>query len=374
MAVQRYGAAPTADGDRRGGSARRPRSWLGSVPATGRRSRPVEVAHGRSIQSQPKRYDRCRGNELAGCPLPITIVSYAYVEPGGVPPTMTKRATTAEVRSYLSEHVDALQAKAGRGSLAPAVLRTTDATTRFDRLKSGTEKQFIEASQAIASSLFTRMDKRSKRGFFVTIRRSNPTVGAALKLDVNDAAAAALRVKSGTPTLEAVTDLLDIPGELQKGAVYPDSRSESDIVVGDKLAVTSLYFLEALDLEQHASPGPATADLMRVIQEVAPSKVAATAAALEGESRLTVDDFLERHEDLLDEDERTEVRQRSEARRRPIDIVDPASYALREEIEADGITVRGRTSAIAEKVTIQQRPGGYRIQIDVQEEPRRRYL
>lgn len=218
------------------------------------------------------------------------------------------------------------------------------------------------------------MDNRTKRGFFVTLRRTNPTIGVALKLDVSESAAASIRLTNGVPTLEAVRDLLDIPGELQKGAIAPDPRPMSDVIVGDKLTLTSLYFLESLDVEQHSAPGPATADLIRVIQEVAPTKVVAAATAIERETRFSVSDLFDRHPDLLTADEQAEVIDRARLRRRPIDEVDPESYALREEIEADGITIRGRASSIRDKVQITQRPGGYRIQIDVVEEPKRRYL
>lgn len=305
----------------------------------------------------------------------ITIVSYAYVEPSGSPPQMKEQPTSAEVRTYLDAHVDALVGKARTGSLSPAVLRSKDARKRIGSLKAGAKQQFLTASQDLADRLYSRMDQRARRGFFITLRRSGPALGAVLKLDVRDAAAAALRLDTtGEPTLEAVQDLLDIPGELQKGAVVPDARMDSEVIVGDKLAVTSMYFLEALDAEQHAAAGPATADLLRVIQDVAPAKAAATAAVLEQETRTSLVDFFGRHEDLLDEEERSEVLDRVRVRRRPIDAVDPASYVLREQIEADGIVIRGRASTIRDKVEVSARPGGFRIQIDVDEEPRRRFL
>ena len=288
---------------------------------------------------------------------------------------MQERSTSAEVRAYLDAHVNALAAKASNGSLSPAVFRSADASTRFNRLASGSKADFLNKSQDLAERLFARMDQRAKRGFFVTLRRTGPSLGAALKLDVHDAAAAALRFDStGGPTLEAVKDLLDIPGELQKGAIVPDRRGDSEVIVGDKLAVTSLYFLDALDAEQHALAGPATAELLRVVQEVAPHKAAATAAVLEVEERTTLVNFLDRHEDLLDQEERIAVLDRARVRKRPIDGIDPSSYALREQIEADGITIRGRASTIRQKLQISPRPGGYRIQIDVDEEPRRRFV
>jgi len=218
------------------------------------------------------------------------------------------------------------------------------------------------------------MDNRAKRGFIVTLRLRGPQGSAALKLDVSDAAAAALRTNpGGEPTLEAIQDLLDLPGQLQKGAVAPDSRPDSDVVVGDKLTVTSQYFLEALDVQQHVAAGPATADLLTVIQAIAPTKASAAAAAIERATRTTVRDFLRRQRNFTDE-ERENILASATVRTRPIDLIDPTSYALREEISADGITVRGRSEVMRERVRIVRRPGGFRIEIDVSESPRRRFV
>lgn len=305
----------------------------------------------------------------------ITLVSYTYVEAGGAPPKIRERNSSSAVRSYLDAHVDALMRKAATNSVSPAVFRSDDGRACFEHLSTGTKAQFLATSQELADQVYSRMDQRAARGFFVTLRRRSPALGAALKLDVNDAAAAALRRDSaGEPTLEAVQDLLDIPGELQKGAVVPDGRPDSEVIVGDKLVKASLYFLDALDVQQHVAAGPATVDFLRVVQEVAPTKVAATVAAVEQETRTSLRDFFDRHTDLLDDNEKAQVLDRARVRRRPIDAIDPESYAVREEIEADGIVIRGRSSTIREKLRISERPGGYRIEIDVEEQPRRRYI
>ncbi len=306
----------------------------------------------------------------------ITLVSYSYLEPGGTPPKMLERTISSDIREYLEAHVDDLLARIGHGSIAPAVFRSAEGAERFEKLNTGTKAEFLANAQSLADRLHQRMDYRTKRGFFVALRRSvNNPLAAALKLDVHDAAAAAVRFDAaGEATLEAVEDLLDIPGELQKGGIVPDERPNSQIVVGDKLTVTSLYFLDALDVEQRAAPGPATADLVRVVQTVAPEKVDSVAKTLEVEpARIPITTFFEAHPDLLDDDQKAEVLDRARVKRRPIDEVDPSSYVLRETIEADGITIRGRASTLREKVRILDRPGGFRIQIDVDEQPRRTY-
>jgi hypothetical protein len=305
----------------------------------------------------------------------IGLVSYAYVEPGGTPPRMRVRTTGAAVDAYLSEHIESLLDRARQGSLSPAVFRSADARGRFSRLATGTSADFVTASQEIADRLIASMDMRAKRGFFVAIRCSEPVRGVALKLDVHDAAAASLQLDpSGEPTLEAVQNLLDIPGELQKGAISPDTRQGSQVIVGDRLPQTSLYFLDALDVQQHASAGPAVPDFLGVVQDVAPTKVRAIAAALEDAEPTTVGTFLREHGDLLDDHERATVLDSVRTLRRPIDDLDPESYPLREQIDADGITIRGRASVMREKMQIRNRPGGFIIEIRVDEEPQRKYV
>lgn len=305
----------------------------------------------------------------------ITLVSYSYVEPGGTPPKMLERTISSGIRAYLEAHVNDLLARIDHGSIAPAVFRSAEGAERFAKLNTGTNAEFLTNAQTLAERLHQRMDNRTKKGFFVALREDTETLAAVLKLDVHDAAAAAVRFDAvGEATLEAVADLLDIPGELQKGGIVPDQRPNSDIVVGDKLTVTSLYFLDALDVEQRAAPGPATADLVRVVQSVVPEKAESVAEALEGEpERISIGSFFEAHADLLDEDQTEEVLDRARVKRRPIVEVDPSSYALRETVEADGITIRGLASTLRQKMRILERPGGFRIQIDVDERPRRTY-
>ena len=306
----------------------------------------------------------------------ITLVSYSYLEPGGTPPMMLERAISSDILVYLDAHVSDLVARTSHGNIAPAVFRSGEGAKRFEKLNTGTRDEFLASAQSLADRLYERMDNRTKRGFFVALRKTaDISYAAVLKLDVHDSAAAAARFDSPSgATLEAVEDLLDIPGELQKGGVVPDPRDNSKIAVGDKLTITSLYFLDALDVQQRAIPGPATRDLVRVVQAIAPDKADSVATTLELEpSMVSIDEFFEDHPDLLTTEQTTAVLERARAKRRPIEEVDPSSYVLRETIEADGITIRGRASTLREKARILNRPGGFRIEIDVDEQPRRTY-
>jgi hypothetical protein len=305
----------------------------------------------------------------------IMKVAYAYVEEKGPPPVCKLRQISADLESYLEAHVNSLNERASKGDGSPpATFRTKESTARFDSLLTGDDDQFVTAAQSIASQLQKEMDKRTKKGFFVALRRDGAAEmeAAALKLDVQDKQAAALGWdEHGDPDLEAVKGLLDIPGKLQKGAVFPDVRATSDVVIGDKLPDTALYFLRALDAQQIAKPGPATGVFVHAVKEIAEDRVTVVARALESETKPTTPRaFFKRHPEVLPQDVRESVLDRIEHDRRPVKRIDPTRHAIMGTWKADGITVRGRLTDLESKFTkLPRKGGGWRMQIDVSDEP-----
>src|SRR5947199_262231 len=210
--------------------------------------------------------------------LSIVHVTYSYVEPGRPAARCSPKIVSPELAEYLEEHLDWLLRGANGHKTPPAEFLTQDARDRFARLGTGTQTQFIAAAQQFLDRLMANMDARSKRGFFVAVRRredgTRPAVvhAAVMKLDVSDKTAAAVAEQDGAPTLEAFRGLLDTPGP------------------------------------------------------------------------------------------------------RPVRELDPTRHALQQELTADGILVRGRSEDIDDKVRVRPRQGGgWRIQIDVDEEPRQKY-
>src|SRR5437588_11844193 len=102
----------------------------------------------------------------------ITDVAYAYVEPGGPAPVCKIQSVSKEIQLYLSEHMDDLLGRAGRGSSAPAFFRTAEAEKRFSTLQTGSRDQFLASARVLTDRLYTAMDNRSKKGFLVAVRRS----------------------------------------------------------------------------------------------------------------------------------------------------------------------------------------------------------
>jgi hypothetical protein len=307
----------------------------------------------------------------------ISKVSYVYVEEGGAAPTCALKTLSPELEDYLDAHVDDLLRRGTKGDGSPpASFRSTDANSRLEALLNGTDQVFLTAAQTLATRLQQEMDKRTKKGFFVALRRvlNGATVAGVLKLDVSDKQAAAIhRTTTSEPDLEAVRELLDVPGQLQKGALYPDPRTQSDVLIGDRLPETSLYFLRAIDAEQIAKPGPATGRVVRAVARVAtPPVVAKVVEALEDEKKPTTpESFFRRHKEILPEPERRQVLEQLAHERRPIRRIDPTRYPVFATWSADGITVRGRVKEVHQKVKVRKRDaGGWRIEIDVSEEPR----
>ena len=244
----------------------------------------------------------------------------------------------------------------------------------METLVNGDDDSFVATAQLLATRLQSEMDERMKPGFFVALRiKMDDFSGAAvLKLDVQDKFGAAIDRSGGEPDLEVVKELLDLPGDLQKGAVFPDLRADSEVVLVDKLYQTSLYFLRALDAEQIEKPGPATGTVMRLVRAVNPARTPSVAKALEAETKATTPKaFFDRNKDLLEPDQRKDVLDRLAQQRRPVRRLDPTRHPLMGVYRVDGITIRGRLTDLNEKVKPTPLSGGkWKIEITVSEEPR----
>src|SRR5712692_9650512 len=128
--------------------------------------------------------------------MPLTYVTYAYVEPGGPVPTFTQPAVDALLAAYLDQHVAALLDRVKSRTTPPATFLNGLAADRFVTLRTGNSAGFLATAQDLGLRLQREMDQRTKRGFFVAVRRDTAEgpLAAVLKLDVSEKAGAALRV------------------------------------------------------------------------------------------------------------------------------------------------------------------------------------
>ena len=101
---------------------------------------------------------------------------------------------------------------------------------------------------------------------------------AALKLQVMQPHAANLRqLDTGEIELSAVTDVMDAPGQLQKGALVDDPRAGSEVVMGDQLALEAQYFPRAFGINIEQRAPQAAVDLLAAIDHALGSTVGAAA-------------------------------------------------------------------------------------------------
>ncbi len=308
----------------------------------------------------------------------LQYVAYAFVKPGGNLPRCQLHNVSGDVADYLLDHVRDLLKRADRGSSPPARFRRPEALQRFERLRTGSQAEFLAAANELTANLHTSMDQRSKRGFFVALVESDQQGerrAAVLKLDVHDERAAVVRQVGPDLELDAIRDLLDLPGELQKGAVHPDPRDDSDVVVGDKvIEETAQYFLRALEVQQMAPARLGPSMLLKVVADVAPDRVQYVAEAVgEYAAPVTPQDLFAEHPDLLTTPQRTAVLAQLEEQPRPVRLMNPVEGPPRATVKSDGISITGPATQIDRRVTWERRAGEWVIQVRVTEEPRRTY-
>lgn len=308
--------------------------------------------------------------------MPLTLVSYCFVERGGdAPICVVRNPIDPHVADYFEAHVVDLMARPGRKSVPPARFANPAARLRFQHLASGTEDEFVVAAQELATRLYEKMQPTSaKKGFFVALRRENGGApeGVVLKLDASDGPAAALETTKDGPELEAIANLLDIPGALQKGAVAPDARGGSDVIVGERWDNTRQYFLAALDVVQNLSERESVYQMLKVVQTRAPQSVPNVLRGIAEREHATDFTTLLSEPALLDDPILAEVLTELRNSPRPLLPMSRDHVPLTRKIEADGVTISAPVLAFDERVSWARRDPpqlGWRITIDVQNEP-----
>ncbi len=310
--------------------------------------------------------------------MPIEYVAYAFVQRGGTQPRSKPHTVSTDVGAYLVEHIEDLLKRVERGSIPAARFRRPAALTRFEQLRSGSRAQFLAAAQDLTANLHTAMHPRSKPGFLVALRDRNgqgDRRAAVLKLDVHDEHAAVVRQVGSELELEAIKDLLDVPGELQKGAVIPDLRRDSDVIVGDKaIEQTAEYFLVALEVQQISPPRQGPSALIRVVNALAPDRVQEVAKVISAyEAPVTPQQLFDEHPDVLTDEQRAAVLQALEEQPRPVRIMNPVEGPPRSTVRAGGLSITGPATDVDRLVNWERREGEWVIEIHVSEEPRKTY-
>jgi len=289
------------------------------------------------------------------------------------------RAHDSRVDAFLLDHMEALRASADGGDAPVTAFFDPTAQDLFEVLRTGGEREFLAAADGLAAKLVGEMDGRSGPGLLVCVQVSDggELSGAALKLEVVAPNSAVLEaLDSGEEVLSGATNVLDSPGKLQKGALVPDPRGASAVVIGDKLARDAAYFPRAFGIRPEQRAADTAADLVEAIAAVDPAAARAAARALPGVESGAARNVLAglgEHVPALDDDVQEAVLGRLTAAPRPVVTVDTGG-SVREILRADGITITG-TAAAMRAVDVDPDPqgGGYVITIRVADEPRRTF-
>lgn len=307
----------------------------------------------------------------------ITHVTYAKVAAGLPTRSMSLRPHEAGVDAFLADHLTELRRLATSNASPLAVFTSDAAKATFEALRDGDDETFLTAAAELTAALIGAMDGRSASGLLVCVRAVEGDVvwAAALKLEVVTEHAARLeQVDRGDLSLTAVTDVVDAPGDLQKGALVEDPRADSDVVIGDRLAQDAAYFPRAFGIrpEQRATETASAlvsavdahdqlvaSRLVRVLPEIPPGS---TAEVLRGAA-----EALPELADMIDD-----VTNELAARARPVHRVDTKA-SVRAVINADGVTITAAAASL-ERVRIENDPvDGWRIVIRANAQPRVSY-
>ena len=280
----------------------------------------------------------------------IDLMAVSPVSRTGPAPTCTDQSPPAMVEQFLEEHVDKLRSKAAGGATGPASFDVGHGRADFQALLAGSKADFMKAAQHLATELHAGMGKTANAadGTFVVLRLDGGSTAAVLKLQVISPHGGYLDAKR---QIQAIENLLDVPGGLQKGAVVPDPRKDSDVIVGDKLgADASLYFLEAIGVRQHQTATAGALSLLRLASEVMPDKQAKIAQAVAAAHDQPVATVIKNLEPTAAQ--RAHLTRRLKEERRPIVKVDSTGVTLKRTVSGDGIDITGPVAEMDKRVRI----------------------
>lgn len=297
-----------------------------------------------------------------------TRLSFVRVAKGAVPTAATIRPGVEEVSAFLSAHARGLIDKAAEGSAASAAFYDPEREQLIQNLRTGDDATFLETADLVALRLADEMNHVGNPApgllVCVTFEDGSPTttLAAVLKLEVvSDQGAVLRRLDSGEETLAAVTNVLDRPGDLQKGVVVPDSRPHSSAVVGDKAAQQEArYFLKSigvtLEMRSNASASALVSAVDKFTDRPTAQRVIATLPDVpSGPPREVLETLRDRGVNLPAPALAAIAEELAKAER-PVSRID-ATAPVKGKIRAGGLTISGLARDIA-AVTWERDPKG----------------
>lgn len=299
-----------------------------------------------------------------GIAINIQYMTYVRVDAGLIPEPPNLQAVELPIEDFLRAHVDDLLDKATKNDAAPPARFTdADAEELFRYLHTGSEAEFLDSVGELATRLIARMNGATAEGLLLALRATHGSgqIAGLLKLQVVAENGAVLkRLESGELQLSAVQDLLEKPGDLQKGALVTSALPAGQVYCADKLSRTSQYFPDAFGIRIYAKPSAATRAFFDIAQALAPGLVAPIAQCWPTLQPGTVREVLaELGETLPDLQPRLqeEMIETLESAARPVLRLD-TTRRVKETLKAGEVTISGPIEAMRQHVAISRIESG----------------
>jgi hypothetical protein len=306
-------------------------------------------------------------------------LAYTQVAAKAVPRAPALREINEGVNAFLGDHIRGLQELTRSRSTQPGRFTDPSAQDLFRSLLYADEPGFLAAMDTLTKRLVGTMDQRTNPGLLICLSATDGKVDIAgvLKLQVVSEHGAVLeRLDSGEEVLSAVTDVLDKPGELQKGALVSSALADGHVMTGDRLIPDAAYFPRAFGIQIYARPSQAAGQLLDVVGEVEPDLAPAVAASLPSVPAGDVADVLAavgRQVSGLTPDVQATVADALAHRTRPVGRID-TGRASTMVIRIGDITISGPTASMARNARIQGRSAqGWQVTVQGVDEPKTNY-
>jgi hypothetical protein len=311
--------------------------------------------------------------------LEVTQMTYARVATDAAPAYPELRPIDTGINDFLADHIRDLRQLTVTRQTQPGRFVDEEAQALFRSLRYDKTPEFLATVDSLMKRLIDKMDHRARPGLLICLRANEGSdlIGGALKLQVVAEHGAVLeRLDSGDEVLSAVTDLLDKPGELQKGALVMSTLPEGQVLTGDRLTgQDAIYFPTAFGIQLYARPSESVGELLDAVEARAPELVAPVAAALPsvppGAPEAVLAGLGSRIPEL-DGSCQADVVQQLEHRRRPVGMIDTGRRS-REQIKIGEITISGPIDAMRQYARINHLHEQQRWQVVVEgtAEPKR---
>lgn len=290
--------------------------------------------------------------------LKVTHMTYARVAADAVPASPELRPIDTGINDFLGDHIQDLRRLVVTRQTQPGRFVDDETRALFRSLGYDEAPAFLAAVDSLMKRLIGKMDHRATPGLLVCLRANDGSdlIAGVLKLQVVAEHGAVLeRLDSGDEVLSAVTDLLDKPGDLQKGALVMSTLPEGQVLTGDRLTgQDAIYFPTAFGIRLYARPSESVSELLDAVEATAPELVASVAAALPavppGDPE-TVLSALGSRIPELDGNCQADVAQRLEHLKRPVGTID-TGRRMRELIKIGEITISGPIDAMRQYTRI----------------------